>query len=168
MGRIETVMLADKSSLILWLEIGTAENVAGIYARRLFPDGKLSAPCLVADTAQARASGFPRAALRPNGHVVMSWTHTGESTQVKTLAFDPTVPSPGRKGCGHLGRPGAARLRAPRVLHRAPHLQPSRCHTMKLRHVVAPLVLVFAATALAPAVALLLKKPPTHRSNVTR
>ena len=98
MGRIETVMLADKSSLILWLEIGTAENVAGIYARRLFPDGKLSAPCLVADTAQARASGFPRAALRPNGHVVMSWTHTGESTQVKTLAFDPTSLRPAAKG----------------------------------------------------------------------
>jgi hypothetical protein len=89
MGRIETVMLADHSAVVLWMEMKSETNAAGIYARRLFPDGVLSAPQLIADTTQARAAGFPRAALRPNGHIVMSWTQTGEPNQVRTLTFDP-------------------------------------------------------------------------------
>jgi hypothetical protein len=96
MGRIETVMLADRSALILWMEAGTAENEAGIYARRLRPDGTLSPPGLVAASTQARASGFPRAALRPDGNVVMSWTQAGPPSVVRTLAFNPAnLPSTG-------------------------------------------------------------------------
>ncbi|MBL9210037.1 MAG: hypothetical protein JNL92_06190 [Opitutaceae bacterium] len=91
MGRIETVMLADRSAVFLWMETGTAENAAGIYARRLWPDGTLSAPRLVASSTQARTSGFPRAALRPDGRVVMSWTQTSPANSVKTLAFDPAA-----------------------------------------------------------------------------
>ena len=91
MGRIETVMLADQTALILWMEMGTAENAAGIYARRLWPDGQLSAAQLVADSSQARSSGFPRAALRPSGRVVMSFTQPGEVTQVRLLELDPTT-----------------------------------------------------------------------------
>jgi hypothetical protein len=90
MGRIETVMLADHSAIILWMEMKSDANTAGIYARRLFPEGLLSAPQLIADTTQARASGFPRAALRPSGRILMSWTQTGEPNQVRTLEFDPT------------------------------------------------------------------------------
>jgi hypothetical protein len=89
LGRIETVVLADESALFLWMEIGTAENAAGIYARRLFADGKLSGARLVADTTQARASGFPRAALRPGGRVVVSFTQPGATSQVRTLELDP-------------------------------------------------------------------------------
>ncbi len=91
MGRIETVMLADQTALILWMELGTAENAAGIYARRLWPDGQLSAAQLVADSSQARSSGFPRAALRPSGRVVMSFTQPGEVTQVRLLELDPKL-----------------------------------------------------------------------------
>ena len=91
MGRLETVMLADQTALILWMEMGTAENAAGIYARRLWPDGNLSAPQLVADSSQARSSGFPRAALRLNGRVVMSFTQPGETNQVRLLELDPTT-----------------------------------------------------------------------------
>lgn len=94
MGRIETVMLADHSALILWLEMKTEANAAGIYARRLFADGALSAAQLVADSSQARASGFPRATLRPNSRVVMSWTHTAETNQVRTLEIDPSSLTP--------------------------------------------------------------------------
>ncbi len=90
LGRIETVSLADGSAIVLWLEIGTAENAAGIYARRLWPDGTLSAAALVADSSQARASGFPRAALKKDGRVLVSWTHLGGKSQVRTLEFDPT------------------------------------------------------------------------------
>ena len=91
MGRLETVMLADQTALILWMEMGTAENAAGIYARRLWPDGTLSAAHLVADSTQARTSGFPRAALRPNGHVVLSFTQPGEVNQVRLLSLDPAT-----------------------------------------------------------------------------
>ncbi|MCX6953460.1 MAG: sialidase family protein, partial [Verrucomicrobia bacterium] len=91
MGRIETVMLADQTALILWMETGTAENAAGIYARRLWPDGSLSAAHLVADSSQARSSGFPRAALRPDGHVVLAFTRPGDTTQVRLLELDPAA-----------------------------------------------------------------------------
>lgn len=90
MGRLETVMLADHSSVILWLELKSETNAAGLYARRLFPDGTLSTPQLLTDTTQARASGFPRAALHPNGQVLIAYTQTGEPNQVRLLSFDPT------------------------------------------------------------------------------
>jgi hypothetical protein len=89
MGRIELVMLRDASALIVWMEIGSKENVAGIYARRLFPDGSLSAAQLLSESSQARASGFPRGALRPDGEVILSWTKTGDQNQVQVMAIDP-------------------------------------------------------------------------------
>lgn len=77
-GRIDLVKLADDSSLVSWLEAKTEGNAAGLYVRRLFPDGTLSAPLLVAATSAVRASGFPRLAARPaEGDrlpVVVSWT----------------------------------------------------------------------------------------------
>ncbi|MBI5771544.1 MAG: hypothetical protein HZA93_27470 [Verrucomicrobia bacterium] len=88
-GRLETVVLADASALFLWMEHGTAENAAGIYARRLSPNGQLSAPQLVADSTQARASGFPRAALRADGRVVMSWTRPGDPGRVHVCEITP-------------------------------------------------------------------------------
>ncbi len=91
MGRLETVMLGDQSALIFWMELGTAENAAGIYTRRLWPDSTLSAPQLVAASSSARSSGFPRAALRPSGQVVLSYTQTGETSQVGLLSLDPAT-----------------------------------------------------------------------------
>ncbi len=89
LGRLETVLLADGSAAILWLEVGDAENIAGIYARRLWADGTLSEARLVATSSQARASGFPRAARRPDGRIVMAWTEAGDPKQVRLLDFDP-------------------------------------------------------------------------------
>ena len=89
LGRIETVVLVDSSALFLWMEMKTEANAGGIYARRLWPDGRLSAPQLIADTTQARASGFPRAALRPSGRVVVTFTAAGDHTQVRTLELEP-------------------------------------------------------------------------------
>ena len=87
-GRLETVMLPDHSAVILWLEMKSDANAAGLYARRLFPDGTLSAPQLLTNTTQARASGFPRAALRPDGRVLVSYTQNGEFNQVRVFSFD--------------------------------------------------------------------------------
>lgn len=88
-GRLETVMLPDHSAVILWLEMKSEANAAGLYARRLYPEGTLSAAQLLADTTQARASGFPRAALRPDGRVLVSYTRNGELNQVQVFSFDP-------------------------------------------------------------------------------
>jgi hypothetical protein len=88
-GRLETVMLPDHSAVILWLEMKSDANAAGLYARRLFPDGTLSAPQLLAETTQSRASGFPRAALQSNGHVLVSYTQNAERNQVQIFSFDP-------------------------------------------------------------------------------
>jgi len=89
MGRLETVVLADGSAVIFWMEMKSAANAAGLYARRLFPDGALSAPQLLTDSTQARAAGFPRAALRPTGQVLVAYTQTGTNNQIRTLEFDP-------------------------------------------------------------------------------
>jgi len=117
MGRLETVMLPDRSAVVLWMEIGTAENEAGIYARRLHADGSLSAPRLVAPSTQARASGFPRAALRADGRVVMSWTQAGAPSQVRTLAFDPAQLAPA----------GPRVSLAPPAARRGPPVEPELC-----------------------------------------
>lgn len=88
-GRLETVVLPDRSAVILWLEMKSEKNSAGLYARRLFPNGQLSAPQLLTTTAQARSSGFPRAALRLDGSLLIAYTQTGEVPQVRTLTFNP-------------------------------------------------------------------------------
>ncbi len=91
MGRLDLVMLPDKSAVVVWIEIATAENAAGIYARRIFPDGTLSAPGLVTASSQARTSGFPRAAVRSDGRIVISWMRAVEPMQVQTCELDPAA-----------------------------------------------------------------------------
>lgn len=75
-GRVDLVTLADGSSVVSWLEARTELNAAGLYVRRLFPDGTLSAPLQIAATSAVRASGFPRMAVQPGADlpVVISWT----------------------------------------------------------------------------------------------
>lgn len=76
-GRVDLVNLGDGSSLVSWLEAATEANAAGLYVRRVFPDGRLSAPRLVAATSAVRASGFPRMAIRregPRTAAFVSWT----------------------------------------------------------------------------------------------
>lgn len=93
-GRLETVVLPDRSAVIFWLEMKSEKNSAGLYARRLFPNGTLSTPQLLTPTTQARASGFPRAAPLPNGHVLVTYTQTGDLSQVRILTLNPTTLTP--------------------------------------------------------------------------
>lgn len=89
MGRLDLAMLSDASAVITWMEMKAGDNEAGIYARRLFPDGTLSPAMLVAPSTQARASGFPRIATRQDDRIVMSWTHEPGTRQVRVLEFAP-------------------------------------------------------------------------------
>lgn len=89
MGRVDLVMMPDGSSIVLWMEASTVDTVAGIYARRLFSDGRLSAPRLVAESSQARASGFPRAARIGADTVAISFTDTsGGGSRVRLCTVD--------------------------------------------------------------------------------
>jgi hypothetical protein len=76
LGRLDLLMLPDGSALVSWLETKGETHAAGLHLRRLWPDGRASAPLLVAATSAVRASGFPRLALRPGDDfpVVVSWT----------------------------------------------------------------------------------------------
>ena len=76
LGRLDLVTLGDGSSVISWLEAKTEQNAAGLYVRRLFPDGRLSAPHLLITLSAVRASGFPRMTPRNGADlpVLISWT----------------------------------------------------------------------------------------------
>ena len=94
LGRVELVTLADETSVVLWLESKRDGQATGLYARRIFPDGKVSAAELLADVSGARAGGFPRAAARSSGTVVFAWTEVGSgdpaTTHVRVREWDPT------------------------------------------------------------------------------
>ncbi len=100
MGRLDLAMLSDASAVITWMEMKADDNEAGIYARRLFPDGTLSPAMLVAPSTQARASGFPRIAVRPDDRLVMSWTHEPGTRQVRVMEFAPPPAAVDGAGAG--------------------------------------------------------------------
>ena len=83
MGRLDTVVLADGSAVVTWLEAGSGASEAGLYARRLFPDESLSKPLLIADSSQARSSGFPRTARHGADEILVAWTEVGEQPRVR-------------------------------------------------------------------------------------
>ncbi len=85
MGRVDCVMLPDQRAVSSWLEAKSAGTSAGIYLRTFNAAGLLSKPWLVAETSQARASGFPRLALRADGNLVLAYTEEGTESRIRTL-----------------------------------------------------------------------------------
>jgi hypothetical protein len=71
LGRVDVVLLADGSALLVWLD--ATEEDAALLARRIHPDGTMEASRTLALTSQVRASGFPRMA-RLGDRVLLSWT----------------------------------------------------------------------------------------------
>lgn len=94
MGRVDLAMQSDESALVTWLEAKSDTALAGIYVRRIWPDGTASTAALLAEASQARASGFPRLALRIDGTAVLTFTHAGEPNRLRTLSFDPSALKP--------------------------------------------------------------------------
>ncbi len=89
-GRVDLVMQSDASALVTWLEAKSDKAVAGIYVRRIWPDGTVSMATLLAEASQSRASGFPRLALRIDGTAVLTYTRAGEPNHLRMLSFDPS------------------------------------------------------------------------------
>lgn len=73
-GRVELVLEGD-AALVLWLE-QQGDKGAELRLRRAWPDGRLGAPQVLAVTAAARASGFPRA-VSAGATTFLAWTDVG-------------------------------------------------------------------------------------------
>jgi hypothetical protein len=85
-GRVDAAALPDGTMVLTWLEMSGADGTAGgIQMRTLSPDGKLSAPVLLAPTGTARATGFPRLAWLEGKILLLSYTQAGEPGRVRTL-----------------------------------------------------------------------------------
>ncbi len=85
LGRVDIELLSDNSALVVWMERN--ESAADLRARLASPTGTLSEPAVVAQTSEARASGFPRIA-RPAGadDVVVAWTVIEENGGVRVAS----------------------------------------------------------------------------------
>ena len=84
-GRVDVLLLPDKSALVLWL----AGNTEGgeIKVRRVQTDGALGPPAVIAKTDISRSSGFPRMALLGT-EVHFAWTEFGKPSKVRTAVAD--------------------------------------------------------------------------------
>lgn len=76
-GRVDLLMLEDRSVLVSWLaRIGGGQ--AEVRVRRVLPSGRMEESLRVSASSSERASGFPRMALRDGGDVLLAWTDATE------------------------------------------------------------------------------------------
>jgi hypothetical protein len=80
-GRVSVAMIDDASALLTWIERTTGDS-AEVRVRRVWSDGRTSAPVTVATASAQRASGFPRMAV-VGDDVIFAWTSRGEQSQVR-------------------------------------------------------------------------------------
>lgn len=84
-GRVDVVLLPDKSAVVCWLS-GTA--AAGeIKARRVAANGSVGPPAVIAKTDISRSSGFPRMA-RSGDEVHFAWTEFGKPSRIRMATAD--------------------------------------------------------------------------------
>ena len=84
MGRVDVLLLADGSALVVWMEgLG---NAARVVIRRVGTDGKPGPITKLADSSSARSSGFPRAALAGDT-AYLAWTEPPPSKRVRIAAI---------------------------------------------------------------------------------
>ena len=84
LGRVEVVLLQDGAALVVWLE--RTEKGAEIRARRIRADGSRDEAVVVAESAAARASGFPQLVSSGN-EVFFAWTEAGASPRVRVASM---------------------------------------------------------------------------------
>ncbi len=71
LGRVDVELLADGSAMVAWLEV--VGDAAEVRMRRVRSQGSADPSFRVAETAQARSSGFPRM-VRLGNEVLIAWT----------------------------------------------------------------------------------------------
>ena len=82
-GRVDVVRLEDGGAVVSWLEGKGEAHAAGVYARRVRPDGSAGEAVLVQPSSTSRASGYPRM-IRSGDDLFFAWTETGETRRVRT------------------------------------------------------------------------------------
>lgn len=89
-GRVDSVMLADGTLVLVWLEMTGKESgqQGGIYLRTLSLEGKLSEPQLVAPSRTSRISGFPRMVLLGGRQLLLTGTQDTEPTHLMSFRVD--------------------------------------------------------------------------------
>jgi hypothetical protein len=89
-GRVDSVLLADGTLVMIWLEStgAAAEAKGGIYLRTLTPDGRLSEPRLIVPSSTDHMSGFPRIALASARSVLLTCTQDREPSRIATFLID--------------------------------------------------------------------------------
>ena len=80
LGRVDVVLLEDRSALVLWLE--SRGKDAAILARRVSPHGVRTAALTIAETSPRRASGCPRV-IHDERRVIIAWTEAGSPSRVR-------------------------------------------------------------------------------------
>ena len=78
-GRVDLLMLDDKSAMVSWME------GSEIKAVRVYSDGKKEASMVIASSSESRSGGFPQMTKSGN-RVVFAWSDTKEKT-IKTSSL---------------------------------------------------------------------------------
>jgi hypothetical protein len=80
-GRVDVVLLSDRSALVSWIE-RTAGDTAAVRVRRVQRGGQLGAPVTVATSSAARASGFPKMVISGTT-AIFAWTEPGRPSAIR-------------------------------------------------------------------------------------
>ncbi|HEV8081227.1 MAG TPA: sialidase family protein [Chitinophagaceae bacterium] len=73
LGRVDVVMLDEKSAMVSWMEGGV------IKAVKVYKDGKKDAALIVASSSESRSSGFPQMTKSGN-NLIFAWTDDKNKT----------------------------------------------------------------------------------------
>lgn len=76
-GRVETLLLADGSAMVVWLE--KLEGGGEVRARRVWPNGKRGKTIIIASSGTARSNGFPQM-VRSGEKIIFAWTGSSVMT----------------------------------------------------------------------------------------
>lgn len=80
-GRVDVVLDDDGRAIVTWLE-RVGDSGAEVRMRAVARDGTRTPHAVVATSAAARASGFPRM-VRSGSDVIVAWTLPGDTARVK-------------------------------------------------------------------------------------
>lgn len=82
-GRVDAVLLDDGTAFVSWIEGKSAGEEAGLYARRVTPDGRTSEAVLLMPSTTSRAGGYPRM-VHAGQELVFAWTEPGTPGRVRS------------------------------------------------------------------------------------
>lgn len=91
-GRVDVELDGAGRALVTWLE-RVGEAGAEVRLRAIASDGARSEPTVVATSAAARSSGFPRM-VRSGGELVIAWTQPGDTSRVRVAVAPLSRPRP--------------------------------------------------------------------------